>query len=82
MQGWEAWLWIWVVGRTSDMLHDCVPLPAAVHADDPEFRAFSDISELPQHRLQEIRRWAAGAWAGSGLSMRLLGHAACAAAVS
>ncbi|KAL4433647.1 hypothetical protein ABPG75_000088 [Micractinium tetrahymenae] len=29
----------------------------AVHADDPEFRHFSDISELPQHRLAEIRRF-------------------------
>ncbi|PSC67500.1 soluble inorganic pyrophosphatase [Micractinium conductrix] len=29
----------------------------AVHADDPEFRDFNDISELPQHRLQEIRRF-------------------------
>jgi inorganic pyrophosphatase len=28
----------------------------AVHADDPEFRHFSDISQLPQHRLAEIRR--------------------------
>jgi Inorganic pyrophosphatase len=30
----------------------------AVHADDPEFRGFNDISEIPQHRLQEIRRQA------------------------
>ena len=29
----------------------------AVHADDPEFRGFSDISELPKHRLAEIRRF-------------------------
>jgi inorganic pyrophosphatase len=29
----------------------------AVHADDPEYRHFSDISELPKHRLQEIRRF-------------------------
>ena len=28
----------------------------AVHADDPEFRHFKDISELPKHRLMEIRR--------------------------
>jgi inorganic pyrophosphatase len=28
----------------------------AVHADDPEFRGFSDISELPKHRLMEIKR--------------------------
>jgi len=29
----------------------------AVHADDPEFRHFTDISQLPQHRLAEIRRF-------------------------
>jgi inorganic pyrophosphatase len=29
----------------------------AVHADDPEFRHFTDISELPQHRLMEIKRF-------------------------
>jgi inorganic pyrophosphatase len=29
----------------------------AVHADDPEFRHYNDISELPQHRLAEIRRF-------------------------
>ena len=29
----------------------------AVHADDPEFREYNDISELPQHRLAEIRRF-------------------------
>jgi len=29
----------------------------AVHADDPEFRGFSDISELPKHRLMEIKRF-------------------------
>lgn len=29
----------------------------AVHADDPEFRDYSDISDLPQHRLAEIRRF-------------------------
>lgn len=29
----------------------------AVHYDDPEYRGFSDISELPPHRLQEIRRF-------------------------
>jgi len=28
----------------------------AVHADDPEFKGFTDISQLPPHRLQEIRR--------------------------
>jgi hypothetical protein len=30
--------------------------PAAVHADDPAYRDFNDISELPPHRLAEIRR--------------------------
>lgn len=29
----------------------------AVHADDPEYRHFTDISELPPHRLAEIRRF-------------------------
>ena len=29
----------------------------AVHADDPEFREYNDISQLPQHRLAEIRRF-------------------------
>merc|ERR1711934_885819 len=29
----------------------------AVHADDPEFRHFNDISELPPHRTTEIRRF-------------------------
>ncbi|KAK9786382.1 hypothetical protein WJX73_001923 [Symbiochloris irregularis] len=29
----------------------------AVHADDPEFRNFTDVSELPKHRLMEIRRF-------------------------
>jgi inorganic pyrophosphatase len=28
----------------------------AVHADDPEFKGFSDISQLPPHRLAEIKR--------------------------
>lgn len=31
----------------------------AVHADDPEYKGFTDISQLPPHRLAEIRRWAA-----------------------
>ena len=30
----------------------------AVHADDPEFRDYDDINQLPKHRLAEIRRWA------------------------
>lgn len=29
----------------------------AVCADDPEYRHFTDISELPPHRLAEIRRF-------------------------
>lgn len=28
----------------------------AVHADDPEYRDYDDISQLPKHRLAEIRR--------------------------
>lgn len=28
-----------------------------MHADDPEFRDYKDISDLPQHRLAEIRRF-------------------------
>ena len=30
----------------------------AVHADDPEYKGFTDISQLPPHRLAEIRRCA------------------------
>jgi inorganic pyrophosphatase len=29
----------------------------AVCADDPEYRNYSDISELSPHRLQEIKRF-------------------------
>ena len=29
----------------------------AVHADDPEFRDYDDIKQLPKHRLAEIRRF-------------------------
>ncbi|GBF96300.1 soluble inorganic pyrophosphatase [Raphidocelis subcapitata] len=29
----------------------------AVHSDDPEFKHYTDISELPPHRLAEIRRF-------------------------
>ncbi|CAL8464620.1 g4155 [Coccomyxa elongata] len=29
----------------------------AVHADDPEFKGFEDIAQLPKHRLAEIRRF-------------------------
>lgn len=28
-----------------------------VHADDPEYKEYQDISELPKHRLLEIRRY-------------------------
>ena len=28
----------------------------AVHADDPEYKHYSDISQLSGHRLKEIRR--------------------------
>lgn len=28
----------------------------AVHADDPEYKTYNDISELATHRLLEIRR--------------------------
>ena len=27
-----------------------------VHADDPEYKEYNDISELPSHRLAEIKR--------------------------
>lgn len=29
----------------------------AVHADDPEYREYRDISELPEYRLKSIRRF-------------------------
>ncbi|GIL69887.1 hypothetical protein Vretimale_10093 [Volvox reticuliferus] len=29
----------------------------AVHADDPEFKGFTDINQLPPHRLAEIKRF-------------------------
>ena len=29
----------------------------AVHADDPEYRDYRDISELPEHRLKSLRRF-------------------------
>jgi inorganic pyrophosphatase len=29
----------------------------AVHADDPEYQAYRDISELPPHRMLELRRF-------------------------
>lgn len=29
----------------------------AVHHDDPEFTGYRDISELPAHRMAEIRRY-------------------------
>lgn len=28
----------------------------AVHADDPEFKHFTDVNQLPPHRLAEIKR--------------------------
>ena len=28
----------------------------AVHADDPEYKHYTCISELPKHRLAEIKR--------------------------
>lgn len=33
------------------------PQVIAVHADDPEFKHFTDISQLPSHRLAEIKRF-------------------------
>src|SRR6266571_2576211 len=29
----------------------------AVHADDPEYADYADISEMPQHRMRELRRF-------------------------
>jgi inorganic pyrophosphatase len=29
----------------------------AVHADDPEYRDYNDISELPEHRLKAVKRF-------------------------
>jgi Inorganic pyrophosphatase len=29
----------------------------AVHLDDPEYKHMTDISEVPKHRLAEIRRF-------------------------
>src|SRR5215475_9762993 len=29
----------------------------AVHADDPEYRDYNDISELPEHRLKALKRF-------------------------
>jgi len=29
----------------------------AVHADDPEFKHFTDVRQLPPHRLAEIKRF-------------------------
>jgi inorganic pyrophosphatase len=29
----------------------------AVHVDDPEFAHYTDISELPPHRLKELQRF-------------------------
>lgn len=40
----------WMQGEKDDKI-------IAVCADDPEYRHFKDISELPPHRLAEIRRF-------------------------
>jgi hypothetical protein len=45
-----------VVGSSSATPAPHRPAAAAVHADDPAYRDFSDISELPPHRLAEIKR--------------------------
>jgi len=29
----------------------------AVHSDDPEYRGYHDVAELPQHRLREVQRF-------------------------
>ena len=29
----------------------------AVHADDPNYKDYSDVAELPQHRLRELKRF-------------------------
>ena len=29
----------------------------AVHADDPEYRDYNDVSELPEHRLKAVKRF-------------------------
>jgi inorganic pyrophosphatase len=29
----------------------------AVHSDDPEYRGYRDVAELPQHRLRELQRF-------------------------
>ena len=41
---------IWTQGEKDDKI-------IAVCADDPEYRHFNDIKELPPHRLAEIRRF-------------------------
>ena len=48
----------------------------AVHADDPEFSGFNDISEIPRHRLAEIKRLCAQPFIDSyqGGRSRLLLH--------
>lgn len=49
----------------------------AVHADDPEFMGFTDISQLPPHRLMEIKRCARRVWAAAlGESWRASGTSA------
>lgn len=43
-------LWILSQGEKDDKI-------IAVCADDPEYRHYKDIKELPPHRLAEIRRF-------------------------
>lgn len=46
----DAELFLWIQGEKDDKI-------IAVCADDPEYRHYTDISQLPPHRLQEIRRF-------------------------
>lgn len=41
---------LWIQGEKDDKI-------IAVCADDPEYRHYNDIKELPPHRLAEIRRF-------------------------
>ena len=56
MLGWRLPT-VW--GTVGDAVLPCAQV-IAVHADDPEFKGFDDIAQLPKHRLAEIRRCAAG----------------------
>jgi inorganic pyrophosphatase len=40
---------------TVDSVATCLQI-IAVHADDPEYSGFDDISQIPKHRLAEIKR--------------------------